>query len=285
MLRSEDGRVHFTDLKNMSDSPAHMLHSMEEGFDKAAFGVGRLVHYLTFGIQQATCENGFVGPWIVYDATETRRGKVWDAFKALHADKDIYKPEEVDEAMKMASAVRSDPVVQRLGLMDGEYELMLDWEYYGTPFRSHLDCLGVAKSGRRKGRRHVWDLKTTTKAKPEAFHWEARKFQYPAQLATYEDCARFHDLPIDDAFIVAVEKAAPFCVVVYEVSAALREEGRRLTRTWLERYNVCKATGVWPGYVQDVVPLNVLAAGDEERATPITLIMDDGQPLTLGAGE
>ena len=87
---------------------------------------------------------------------------------------------------------------------------------------------------------------------------------------------------MDDTYIVAVEKDAPYCVVVYEVDAALREEGRRLVRGWLERYNVCKATGVWPGYVQDVVPMGVLAAGAEELGAPITLIMEDGSPLLLG---
>lgn len=281
MLQSED-RVHFTHLKNMSDSPAHVLTSMEEGFESASFAAGRLVHFLTFGIGPHV-EGVSDGPWVVYDATDRRIGKVWDAFKAQHEGRDIYKPGEVEEASRIANAVRSDPVVQRLGLLEGEHELMLDWEYFGTPFRSHLDCLGKATRGPRKGRRHLWDLKTTTSAKPEKFHWEARRYHYPAQLATYEDAARTAlRQTVDDAYIVAVEKGAPYCVVVYEVDAALREEGRRLVRGWLERYNVCKATGVWPGYVQDVVPMGVLAAGAEELGAPVTLIMEDGSPLLLG---
>lgn len=267
MLQSAD-RVHFTHLKAMSDSPAHYRTSVEEGFESAAFTAGRLVHYLALGGQE--------GEHFVVWEDGDRRGKAWTAFKELHAGKEIFKRNEVEEAYRIAAAVRMDPVVQRLGLLEGESELLIDWDNAGVPFRSHVDKIGVASVGARKGRRHLWDLKTTTCSKPEKFGWEARRYAYHAQLATYEDAARWLQLPPDDVFIVAVEKTAPYCVVVYLITAALLEEGRKLARGWLERLRVCQATSEWPGYVQDVVPLDVLATVDEG---PLLLTMHDGSEV------
>lgn len=266
MLQAED-RVHFTHLKSMADSPAHYRASVEEGFESPSFQFGRLVHYLTLG--------GIEGEdYVVYDGKGNRNSNEYKAFAHLHKGRDVYKRSEVEEAMPLAAAVRMDPVVQRLGLLEGEKELLVDWDNQGVPFRSHLDVLGVASSGPRKGRRHLVDLKTTTCSKPERFHWEARRFAYHAQLATYEDAARYLKQAIDDAFLIAVEKHPPYCVVVYSFTPAILEEGRRLARTWLEKFRICAATNEWPGYVLDVVPIDVLPAGGE--GAPLVLTMHDG---------
>lgn len=280
MLQAED-RVHFTHLKNIAQSPAHYLTSVEEGFDKAAYATGRLVHYLVLGGVQWTPEVAIEkANFAVYTGKGNRSSNEYKAFVAqFPKDFDIFKADELEECERIAAAVLTDPVVQRLGLLEGRNEELIDWDNEGIPFRSHVDKHGTATSGPRKGRRHLWDLKTTTCSKPEKFHWEARRFHYGAQLATYQDACRSIGFVADDIYIVAVEKAAPFCVVVYELTEAILEDGRKLARVWKEIYKVCEKAQHWPGYVQDVVTFDVLPQNAAAEGAPLMLITHDGSEV------
>jgi hypothetical protein len=257
MLKADD-RVHFTHLKNMSDSPAHYLASLEETWDSPSFKFGRLIHYLILG----------GGNFVVWEHGD-RKGKLWDAFKAEHDDREIFKRSEVDEARRIAHAVRTHPLVNELGLLEGEHEKLIDWTNDGVPFRSHLDVIGRG----RNHRRHVCDVKTTQCSKPERFYWEAKRYGYHAQLATYQDAAAAIKLPCDDAYIIAVEKQLPFAVTVFQLTPSLLLEGRKLAATWLQRLKVCLESNEWPTYTQSVVPMDVVA--DDK----FTLIMPDGSEV------
>lgn len=287
-MQQADDRVHFTHLRQFANSAAHYRASVDEGFDSKSYSFGRLAHFLSLG--------GVLGEhYLIWDRltddgkTAPRRGKFWDAFVGAAKTKgikesEIFTAKELSEATPVAQAVRDDEVVQRLGLLEGANELMLDWDNKGVPFRSHIDKLGVASAGERKGRRHLVDLKTTTCSNPEKFRWEMLNYAYHAQMATYEDAVRSIGQEADDVYILAVEKEPPYCVVVYKLGPRRLEKGRRLMYTWLEEYRRCSATNVWPGYTLDVVE-----AEDPEvevktalpAKEPLSLIMHDGSELTV----
>lgn len=275
MIQAAD-RVHFTHLKAMNESPAHYQASVEVGFEREGFGFGRLVHYLTL-LPKEAYERAFV-VWDHKDKSgeklAPRNGKVWEAFKEAANGLDIFTSKEVAEAHVLAAAVKNDPVVRRLGLLNpaNDTEKLIDWNFAGVPFRSHLDILGVTSSGRR----FVADLKTTQSAKPDRFRWEARRLHYHAQLATYEKAAESIGRRVDDALIIAVEKSVPYAVTVFLVTPALLEEGSVLTRKWLELYRVCAKADQWPGYTQDVETIDVRSLDDAE---PLMLTMADGSEV------
>lgn len=260
MERSPD-RLHFTNLKRFSDSPAHFLASLEEEADTPAFKFGRLVHYLVLG----------GGDYVVWEGGD-RRGKVWDAFKEANAGRDIYKASEVDEARRIATAVTTDRVAAPY--LEGEHERLVDWAVDGVLCQSHIDILNGP-------RRRLLDLKTTTSAKPEVFHWDLRRHAYHSQLAWYQQAAAFIGVPVDECLIIAVEKEPPYAVTVFELTPALILEGWKLARSWLERYKLCKAQNVWPAYAQSVVPVDVLPKTRAEE--PLVLTMPDGSEMAIAS--
>ena len=102
------------------------------------------------------------------------------------------------------------------------------------------------------------ELKTARTANPDWFRRDALRMAYHAQLAWYADglrAARLAD--VHHAFVVAVESAPPFPVVVFELTPEALEHGRKLCRLWLEQLLVCEQSDHWPGYAQSVVPLDV----------------------------
>lgn len=236
MLLSVHDPVHFTNLKRMSDSPAHYLASLEQPGDKTAFLIGRLTHFLVLGGDYE---------YAVFEG-KTRAGKVWEAFEAANCGRDIFKMAEVEQAQRIADVVKADPVAAPY--LVGEHELEVEWEFLGRKCSSRIDALND----------YVVDLKTTTCAKPTTFRYDVDRYAYAAQLAFYREAARVGlGRATQGGVIVAVEKELPHAVTVCRLSPALLEDGMKLCRLWMERLLLCEARNEWPSYVQHVVDYDV----------------------------
>lgn len=228
---------HFHDLKRMSRSPAHYLAGLGvEGPDTASFRFGRLVHALTLG-----------GPVYVFEGAR-RAGKEWESFIDGKNERDVYKRDEVDAARNVADAVKVHPLAAPL--LDGRHEVPAEWTMNGRKVATRgIDILGGA---------FVCDLKTTNNAEPFAFQRGALRYGYHAQLAMYLDAARALGEHPRDAYVIAVETAAPYAVTVHRLSPRLLEEGRKLVRSWMERLQACEEADEWPSYVQSIVEWDVV---------------------------
>jgi hypothetical protein len=55
--------------------------------------------------------------------------------------------------------------------------------------------------------------------------------------------------------LIFQEKTPPYLITVGGPDAAALAAGRDANRRALERFADCQATGVWPGYTQDIVSL------------------------------
>ena len=105
MRHPTDNRVHFSELKQMARSPAHYAHACEHAKDPSrAMTVGAVGDAIVFGTPDRIAI--YPGP--------TRRGKEWDAFKALNPGKTIAIQSEVDDATgrprrSCAIRCRADP--------------------------------------------------------------------------------------------------------------------------------------------------------------------------------
>jgi len=93
------------------------------------------------------------------------------------------------------------------------------------------------------------DLKTTRDASKDAFQRDVWNHGYFRQLAFYRYAlTRLSGCDDARAYIVAVEKKAPFAIAVYELTETTLKAGWRQLEDLLATYAECERTGQWPAY-------------------------------------
>lgn len=241
MIVEHQDALRHSRLKRMGDAPAKYLANAEKAVQ--AFGKGTGTHSVLLGgkrlvVWNKKSDDGNQCP---------RRGKDYEAFKALNADALILLPDEYDEIQAMADAVQANP--DAMALLAGKKEKTLYWTIDGRVCRGTPD---VDNGG------NVTELKTGQSSDPRFFWRDSWKFGYHAALAWYLDgCAlQFGRRTIpDEAYIVAVESAPPYVVTVFRVPPTLLEIGRRQNQHWLDRLAECEKAKRFPGYVEGIVDL------------------------------
>lgn len=230
-------------IRHMADSPAHVqyarTHPQE---DTAAMLLGRAVHCAclepdTFGSRFAVYEGA------------VRRGKEWDAFREAHADSEIIKADEWEQAQEIAEAVRAHPIAAR-ALSQGQAEVTLQWTDPGT---------GLACKGRADwiGSGMLIDLKTSKSLDLREFTRSIATYDYAAQLAMYLDGARNMGMEIDAVGIIGVESSPPYDVGVFELDAGTLELGRMKYQGLLRKVAECLESGQWPGRYPEIVTIDL----------------------------
>lgn len=238
--------LHWSTLKHIAKSPAHLRASVEQPSEPtAAMRFGTLVHSVALG-----------GDYIVWPGE--RRGKAWAEFELAHEGRLIVTQNEIERAKRVADAVLSDPVAAPL--LDAPREVSWKKNLHGRPCAGRADILGDG---------YVADLKTTACAEPDTFRRYALKMAYHGQLAFYRDALLAGR---GRALLIAVETTLPYAVTVLELTERCLLEGAKQNRLWLERLAACEEADHWPGYVQSAIELdvvedgNILVFGDEEAA-------------------
>jgi hypothetical protein len=249
----------FSLLKQMSRSPAHYLHACQQPQDDSlaaqlagaapqgtkrseALRFGTAVHAFLLG------ESASIGRF-----TGARRaGKEWTAFQAECAAAgrvEILNEKEWARAEAVAGAIRAKQRAMDL-LFDGTLvEQRIDWTFVGKATRSTPDARSIHR---------IVDLKTCQSAQPELFARHALRLFYHAQAALYLDAAEtLTDLRPADAYLIAVEKTAPFPVSIFRFTDRALLYGTKLCRVWIETLNACEAANAWPEYIDDVAELDV----------------------------
>jgi len=243
-------KVRFSYLKNIAKSPAHYLAGLKGGRQTGPMRLGSLVDCILFGGKQP----------VVYAGR--RQGKAWDQFREENQDKDIVSLDEYATANAMVEAIRADPHASRV--LEGERRCEINWRYLGRDCQSHPDVLNPSC--------WVTDLKTCATAQPDRFRGSALRYGYHVQLASYQLACEAAGIPVPpEAYLVTVESAEPYPVVVHQLTERALEQGRKIWRTWFEQLLMCEAAGHFPGYSQSVVAFDTddeleLTFGDEAEA-------------------
>jgi hypothetical protein len=244
--------VRFSHLRAYGRSAAHGKHAREVELEPTyAMQRGTAVHALLFGTRKVC---GYPGP--------QRRGKEYDAFVAERPDFEILTMAEYEKAARMAEAVQASGLA--MSVLSGECEKTLRFRWNGLDCRATPDC---------RGPNYLTELKSSTTSDPVRFGWHALRMHYHAQMAMQRTgvdlmpgkCAR-----IQNCFVVCVESAAPFPVTVFRIEERALEAGEKLLMLWAERLKNSEASGVWPPYVECIVPID---------------IPDDDEPLLVFADE
>lgn len=148
----------------------------------------------------------------------------------------------------MVASVRRHPVAGPL-VECCDPEVTLVWGASGVRCKGRLDGYNPM------GDPTAFDLKSTSDASPEGFAKSVANYGYARQEAMYRDGLEALGEPLARFYFVAVEKAPPYAVAVYELHDAWVEMGRRTIARDLDRLAECCAAGTFPSYAQNIVTL------------------------------
>ena len=252
-----DGRCHFSEIKEMANSPAHYYSTCTEPRRDATgpMTIGSAVDRIVFGTPEK----------VVLYPGKVRNGGEWDAFRKAHADKVICIRSEWDTAHATAELVLRDPVAgPLLRLAGNDFQRTLQWETYGG-----LECAaGLAGADGRGGfdvinerESLIVDLKASGDAEPDGLMRHARRMLWHAQGRWYLDGAQAVGIDCT-RFKLIVAETSGIAVTVLTLGPRVLEAAARSISHWVERLKGCEASGHWPGYQQSEVEWDdVEAAG------------------------
>lgn len=230
--RNEDGTVHYSDLKRLSTSGLAYFDGYEHPWQATrAARIGTAVHRIALG-----------GPPVKVYREGTRRGAAWDAFVEKSGVKpyDILNGAEAAAAEEIATALLCHPTTAKY-LKGARHEVPLRWDLAGLPCSTRgIDILFPHRFG---------DLKVFG-VEPDRLLRHAEKMLWHAQLGFYDMALDALGYPprTEPPFLLVVQSARPYDVVVLELNEKRLEAGRQCCHAWLSQLRVCEATGVWPGY-------------------------------------
>ncbi|MCK2219755.1 PD-(D/E)XK nuclease-like domain-containing protein [Actinomadura sp. ATCC 31491] len=214
---------------------------------KKVFELGSAAHKLVLG----------AGPELVrIDADEWRTNKIKAEVAEVRERGAIpLKPADWDQIHGMANAIRRHPLAGPLfDPANGEPEKTFIWQDPDTGVwrRSRLDWVPY----RTAGRFVVADYKTTTDASPHAAAKAIANHGYFMQDPWYRDAVTAAGLDDDPLFAFCFqEKTPPYLINVVALDPSDVETGRERNRRALDLYATCAATGIWPGYGDEIAPI------------------------------
>ena len=265
-----DGRIHFSTLKHIAQSPKHYAyHATHPREPTPAMLLGSAVDSLVFGGRPVTVYAG------------RRAGKDWDAFAAERAGHLILNVDENERVAGAVAALRASPVAAPY--LRGEFQKTAQWDAHGLQFatgipgeRGGFDVLAPCQCDCGECDREeddatssltlphkttcaslggvaLCDLKITTTVEPAAWQRQCTRMHYAEQLVHYRYGARAIGYDVRELVSVGVEIQPPHDVVVMRPTEREIATADRTLRLWYERLRACEESGQWPGCAQSVV--------------------------------
>lgn len=212
---------------------------------RAVFDFGKAAHAAVLGAG---------APLVVVDADDWRSKAAREARDEAYAagSTPLLTADKV-AVDGMAAALRAHPIAAALLNPDrGKPEQSIFWRdtETGVDRRARLDWL---PEPRPDGRLIVPDYKTCVSSEPRAIAKAVANFGYCLQDAWYRDAVRAAGLAEDPAFVFIFQmKTPPHVVTVVELDADAVRIGRALNDVAMRLFAECTASGVWPGFTDDV---------------------------------
>lgn len=240
--------VRYSHLKAFAMSPLHYVAAVQHDRESTlAMRLGSAAHAILLQEPIITYPGRRVKGRPRKDGTV--KPSAWDRFAEEHADKLIVNPAEYARGEAMANAIAKNADAVRVLLSGTVLEREVRWELHGRPASSRPDAYGPD---------HFTELKTTRSADPKWFKRDAKKLHYHVQAAMYGQALASTGLSTaKDAYLVAVESAAPYAVSVFRWTENSLAEGDRRVSLWMNRLNSCIESNSWPPYVQAIADLEL----------------------------
>ncbi len=240
---AHEGSLSVTGAKTLLKAPALFKWQQDHPVHSDVFDVGSAAHKLVLGVGAELS---------VYDG-DSWRSKAAQEFRdtTRAAGKVPLLKADHDRVQAMADKLSEHTLAMSL-LSDGQPEVSsfcVDDET-GVLRRARFDYLRDDL---------IVDYKTAASSDPQEFRNSAARYGYFQQHAWYLDLA--HDLGHSArGFLFIVQmKEPPYLVSVVELTARAVDRGRELNHRALERFRDCTAADLWPGYGDDITPIDLPA--------------------------
>lgn len=221
--------------------------------DTSTFLLGRATHTAILEGPQKFGEEYLVSDGPINPKTGKAFGKLTDKYREWAAAnaKPAISSDDADIIAKMRQAVRGHDKAAEL-LSAGKAEVTVRTEIGGEPVQARLDWFDPTRD-------IIVDLKTC--ANVDRFQYDIRDFGYIHQIAFYAEAVRNakvaagdNDRSVPSCWLVAVEKAEPFRVAVYHITAymvdeAINGQGGKLglgIMPAIAELRDCRFRNVWP---------------------------------------
>ena len=180
------------------------------------------------------------------------------AMQEERPDAQWLKPDEWKTCLGMAEAVLSNPVYTHYASdIEGIAEGTGYFKYNGASCKVRPDL--YIPDGT------IIDLKSTQDASEVGFRKSVRNFGYNFQTCFYMEAMRALGLPARQFIFVCVEKTAPYLTATYTLTASEIDRQKPRMQKACEIWATCMETGVWPGYPEEVVTLDLSRFGDNHK--------------------
>lgn len=153
----------------------------------------------------------------------------------------------------IADRVKKHPIIQSVLRKPHWVEPSIVWDIDGYVCKCRPDLVSLED-------RIIIDLKTTKDGSPVGFAREMARYHYHVQAAWYMDgLATITGEPWDAFWFIAAEKRRPFLASVYRIDRGSKayQLGRDEYRDSFERYRSCMKTGIWQGYGDEVIDIEL----------------------------
>lgn len=165
---------------------------------------------------------------------------------ALASGAKILSRESYDTIEAMREAIAAHPEASAILGARTHTEEPIGWEDPLTGIRCKAKPDAVCEV---RGRVAIVDLKTTTDADEDSFSRSIYNFGYHVQAAMYlRGWREAKGVTANDFEFIAIEKAAPYAIGVYELDEAAIANGTARVVSLLHRLKICRETNSWPGY-------------------------------------
>lgn len=234
-----------TTLKHVIvNSPAHARASKAGNQElKRAFEIGDACDAAVL-TPDLFAKNYAIGPDVKLNTTAGKQ--TWDEFARGNPGKKLIRGADAPIIEGVRNAVWSHPLARKILEAATDAQLTVIWEDHATGLmckaRPDIFCAAGIFA----------DLKTTRSAKPKAFARQACELEYPVQLAHYREGINEAGLGVTENYLIAVEKAEPFPLVVFQPTGECAETAIDKWHRAMQTVKRCMDSGVWPGYSESV---------------------------------
>lgn len=191
----------------------------------------------------------------VKNPRNTAKYREWvEAFKRENSDKEFIPAEEYLTVINVFDSVMSIANVAELlaGAIPEKAVLFTD-PASGVACKIRPDALNTDLSDRPI----IVEVKTCENASPVAFGKQALNHGYHNQAAFYVDGLAASGVAKETPLHVflAIERDPPYACALYYTPDNVIELGRQENAVDLQIYRICRETNNWPGYSEEVTPL------------------------------
>jgi hypothetical protein len=237
-------------LKHLHPTPAHLQAYLSEEHEPTPAQIfGTLVHQRVLEPERPLPQLAVKTKAIDF---KTNAGKAWRA-EQQSAGRIIVTETELENIEGCVSAIARHPSCQKI-FAEGRSEVSFfkRFNYGGTVLRkARLDWLPTGNA--------LVDIKTTQDASAESFGREILNHRYYSQAAYYLDIVNDSlAQPEKECFLfIAVEKTPPHGVAIYNLNPRAIGKGRARNLDDLTAYMSCVENNYWPGYGDEIRPLDL----------------------------